>query len=176
MPLSSTDIEYRLSGGASNTDPDSSIGGVISSTEITTATLHNLFDVVSSAEASAGDVEYRGIYIINNYSGSPIIAAENIITFIQTLSPSSDSTVALALAVEGINSTMETLPNESTAPSATSPIASFVDSSASPNAISLPNLDPGDFVGVWIRRTISASASAYTNDGPTIRTTFDTAG
>ena len=175
MPLASTDIEYRLSGGASNSDVNASLGGIISSTEITSGSLHNLFDVVSSSEASAGDTEYRGIYIINNHAGSPIITAENVALFIQTLSPSADSTLAIALATEGINSTMATIANESTAP-ASSPLPTFVDSAASPNALSLPDLNPGEYIGIWLRRTITAGATAYTNDGPTLRCSFDTAG
>ncbi len=51
MPIIATDIIYRLSGGASNTDPALSIGGIKSST----AAGATLYDDVSSAEASAGD-------------------------------------------------------------------------------------------------------------------------
>ena len=50
------DLEYRLSGGAANSDPILSIGGAMSSVEVTGSTL---FDTVSSAEAAAGDTEYR---------------------------------------------------------------------------------------------------------------------
>ena len=52
MPIVSTDIKYRLSGGSSNTDPTASLGGVKSTTDAST----NLLDTVSSAEAAAGDV------------------------------------------------------------------------------------------------------------------------
>ena len=61
MPIISTDIQYRLSGGSGNTDVNASLGGVKSSTSVGTG-LHNLFDVVSSAEASSGDTEYRCVY------------------------------------------------------------------------------------------------------------------
>lgn len=170
MPLASTDIEYRLSGGASNTDPDASIGGAMSSTEITSGSLHNLFDVVSSSEASSGDTEYRCFYVTNNYSGSPIIQAQNILTFIQTVTPSTDTSVEIGLATEGIDSTVSAIADESTAPVG----VTFVSASTSPSTLSLPNLNPSQFIGVWIKRIVSSSASAYNNDGPTLRTTFDT--
>lgn len=172
MPLASGDIEYRLSGGSSNTDVDGSVGGAISSTEVTSGALHNLFDVVSSSEASAGDTEYRCIYVINNYSGSPIIQAQNILTFIQSATPSSDSELSLGLSAQGIDTTATAVADESSAPAG----VTFYASSASPNILSLPDMNPGQYIGVWIRRVISSSASAYTNDGATIRTTFDTAG
>ena len=59
MPIVSGDIKYYLSGGGGNTNPNASLGGAISSTEITPASLHNLFDLVSSADASAGTDDYR---------------------------------------------------------------------------------------------------------------------
>ena len=176
MPLASTDVGFFLSGGGANSDPNASLGGVISSTQITSGALNNLFDDVSSAEALAGDVEYRCIYVQNIYSGSPEIVAENISLFVQTLSPSTDTSFAIGVAAEGANVTAETIANESSAPVGNSPNVEFFESSASPHALALGNLSPGEWIGVWIRRTVSAAASAYTNDGPTLRATFDTAG
>ena len=51
MPIVAGDIDYFLSGGGANSDPDASLGAAISSTEIVDASIHNLFDVVGSAEA-----------------------------------------------------------------------------------------------------------------------------
>ncbi|MFW0778493.1 MAG: hypothetical protein ACN2B6_12330 [Rickettsiales bacterium] len=171
MPLASTDVEYRLSGGGSNTDPDAALGGVMSSTEITSGSLHNLFDVVSSSEASSGDTEYRCFYITNNYAGSPQITAENVTLWIQTVSPSTDTVCAIGLASEGANGTAATIANESTAPAS----VTFTSPTDQGSGLSLGNLAPGQFYAVWIRRVVSASASAYTNDGPLLRVSFDTA-
>ena len=49
MAIISTDINYRLSGGAANSDTAASLGGAKSSVAAS-----NYFDDVSSAEASAG--------------------------------------------------------------------------------------------------------------------------
>ena len=61
MAIISTDIQYRLSGGASNAVTASSLGGVKSSVAAS-----NYFDDVSSAEAGTGDTEYRCIHHRNS--------------------------------------------------------------------------------------------------------------
>ena len=50
MAIAAGDINTYLSGGASNSDPDASLGGAKSSTEWTGGTLHDLFDAVSGDE------------------------------------------------------------------------------------------------------------------------------
>ena len=45
MPIISSDIQLRLSGGASNSIPDASLGGVISRPQMGTELPHNLFDL-----------------------------------------------------------------------------------------------------------------------------------
>lgn len=66
MPIIDTEIQYRFSGGASNSNPNASLGGVKSSVSIGST----LFDDVSSAEAAAGSVEYR-CYYIHNANATP---------------------------------------------------------------------------------------------------------
>jgi hypothetical protein len=61
MPIAASDIQYRLSGGAANAVPDSSLGGAKSSVQIVDNTDNNLFDDVSGAEHTAGRVEYRAV-------------------------------------------------------------------------------------------------------------------
>ena len=79
MAIVSTDIQYRLSGGASNAVTASSLGGVKSSVAAS-----NYFDDVSSAEAGTGDTEYRCIYIHNAHATLTLIGAK---VFIQTNTP-----------------------------------------------------------------------------------------
>ena len=63
MAIIASELHYRHSGGAGNSDPDASIGGAMSSTQITDDSDNNLFDDVTGDEASSGDTEYRGIYL-----------------------------------------------------------------------------------------------------------------
>ncbi len=164
MAILSTDIQYRLSGGASNSDPNASLGGAISSTAAGT----NIFDNVSSAEASAGDTEYRCLYIRNGHATLTMQSAK---VWIQSNTPSADTAVAIAIAGEGINGTAETIANENTAPSG----ESFVTAVDEANAISIGNIPPGQHIAIWVRRVVNASAAAYNNDGFTLRTKCDTA-
>ena len=65
MAIAASDILIRLSGGSGNSDPNAALGGVMStSTAVTDNTTHNLFDVVSGTESAAGDIEYRGVYVL----------------------------------------------------------------------------------------------------------------
>lgn len=63
MAVSSGDIVFVLSGGATNSDSDSSLGGAPSSTPIAS---NRLFDNVSEEETSDGHTDYRCFYVANN--------------------------------------------------------------------------------------------------------------
>ena len=67
MAITSSDLEFYLSGGSSNSNPNAALGGAISSSAITNASDNNLFDDVTGDEADSGDSEYRCSYINNNY-------------------------------------------------------------------------------------------------------------
>lgn len=170
MPIVEADINLRLSGGASNTNPAASLGGAMSTVAggvITTAVLNNLFDDVSGDEGASGDVEYRCVYVENSHGTLTWSAVK---MWIQTLSPSPDSVFAIALAGEGLNGTAETVADESTAPSG----EAFSSPTTKVAGLDLGDLAAGEFYPVWIRRTITAGASAYSSDGPTLRTEGDT--
>src|ERR1700678_3803574 len=59
------DVIYLLSGGASNTDPDASLGGLPSTTQVSVG-LNALFSQVANTEATSGGIRYRCIYVSNN--------------------------------------------------------------------------------------------------------------
>ena len=163
MAILSTDLKMYLSGGAANADPAAALGGAISSSLMGT----NIFDNVTSGEASAGDTEYRGVYI-KNTNGSQTLT--NAKVWIQSNTPSTDTAVQIALADEGASATMETIADEGTAP--TGP--TFDDAEDETNALSLGSLAAGAYYGIWIKRTVGAAAAAYANDGFTLRVKGDT--
>ncbi len=168
MAIVAGDFEFRLSGGASESDPDLSLGGVKSSVEITDASLHNLFDVVSGAEASAGDTEYRGLYFHNGHGS---LTLQNTVVWISTESSSSDSLINLALAGEGLNATMETIANESTAPVG----ESFSHPTTEGAGLSFGNVPTAQHFGLWIERIISSSAAAFATDTAVLTVKGETA-
>lgn len=161
MAIVSTDIQYRLSGGASNSDPALSLGGVKSSTAAS-----NYFDDVSSSEAGTGDTEYRCIYVHNNHGTLSLIGAK---VFIQTNTPSSDTDVAIGLGSSAINGTEQTVADESTAPAG----VSFSAPTTFAGGLAIGDLAAGAHKAVWVRRTVNAGAAAY-SDSFTLRVQGDT--
>lgn len=162
MAIISTDIIYRLSGGAANADPLLSLGGAKSSV----AASANIFDDVSSAEALAGDIEYRCFYIHNAHATLSYLAPK---IWIQTNTPSLDTTVAIGLGTAGLNATEQTVANENTAP-VTVVFTSPVDFAGGLQMVDIP---AGQHYSVWVRRTVSAAAAAVA-DSFTLRVQGDT--
>ena len=149
-------LEWRLTGGAANTDPDASLGGVSSSEQVSGTAMNNLFDNVSVAEASAGDIEYRALSLYNSGDAT----AENVELYISTETPSTDTILAIAL-----DAGTQSVADESTAPS--SPTLSFSHPLTGAR-LSISNIAASGAQRVWIRRTVSASAGNYANDLATI--------
>jgi hypothetical protein len=66
MTTTASDLSVVLSGGISNINPNLSLGGDPSSTPVLNGLLNNLFDDVTSTDASVGVEDYRCIYIFND--------------------------------------------------------------------------------------------------------------
>jgi hypothetical protein len=167
-PIAAGDIDYHLSGGAANNDPDAALGGAISSVELVDASLHNLFDIVGSDEAAAGDSEHRCIYVKNAH---PTLTLQNAKVWIQTQTPSGDTDIQIALAGEGVNGTAETVADESTAPSG----ETFSAPANEGEALAIGDIPPGQHQAIWIKRNIGVGAGAYNNDSAVLRVKGDTA-
>lgn len=161
MPILASEIDYRLSGGAANADPTLSIGGIKSSVEMSTT----IFDDVSSAEAAAGDVEYRLVYVHNAHG---TLSYQSAKTWVQTQTPSADTEVAIGLAAAGLNATETAVANENTAPAG----VTFSAPTDFAGGLSLGTIPAGQHYGVWIRRTVTAGA-ASASDSFTLRTQGD---
>ncbi len=167
MPIVTADIKIYLSGGAANADPNAALGGLISSVELVDNTLHNLFDKVTGAEALVGDTEYRAIFIKNTHA---TLTFEGAKVFINSNTPSTDTSIQIALADEAIGvDTIETIANESTAPSG--PVFSLADGMA--NALSIGDLDPGEMKAIWVKWIVGAESVAVL-DAATIEVFGDT--
>jgi hypothetical protein len=154
MPIESKDIEYRLSGGASNTSAAAALGGAMSTVEggkITSGAVNNIFDDVTGDESKAGDIEYRAVFVKNAHATLTLQGAK---LWIKQDANSEDDATAIALADEAHSEAIETIANESTAPSG----PTFSAPSSAGTGLELGDLSPGEYVGIWIRRTISAEA------------------
>lgn len=177
MAITATDILYKFSvaAAAGNTTAGTaatSLGDQISTTQITDATLHNLFDVVTGDENAASDVEYRCFFVHNNHGS---LTWENVVVW---LSAEVGGGASAAIAVDGVGVTTlgsgsaqaDTVANESTAPSG----ESFSSPTTKGAGLSIGNIPAGSVAAIWVRRT-AANTSAVDSDGVTIRCEGDTA-
>ena len=164
MAVLNTDIKFYLSGGAANSNPALSLGGIISSVEVNPATL---WDNVSSAEAAAGDTEYRCIYVKNTSGADTLLAAA---AWVSSNTPSTSTTLDIGLGFAAINATETGVAGEGTAPSG--PTFSAPASKAA--GLVIGDMAAGAYKALWLRRTVTAGAAAYNNDGATINVGGDT--
>jgi hypothetical protein len=80
-----------------------------------------------------------------------------------------DTTIAIALAGEGLNATAETVANENTAPVG----ETFSTPTTEGAGLSLGNIPASQHYAIWIRRTVAAGAGA-SNDSFTLSVSYDT--
>jgi hypothetical protein len=163
-------LKYSVAAAAGDTTAGTgptSLGDQISTTQAVTAAL---WDDVSSAEASAGDTEYRCIFVHNNHATD---SALNVQVSVQA-EVALGASITIALDNIGVTAkgaaTAQALAiaNESTAPSGGAGITAF---GAGP--LTIGTIPAGSCAGVWIKRTVSASTAALTGDGFTLRVSFD---
>jgi hypothetical protein len=162
VPISSSDLQWRLSGGASNTDPLLALGGAKSST----AAGASILDNVLSSEGTAGDIEYRCVYLHNNHGTLTALSGK---VWVQANTPSADTTIDIGLGTSAVNATEQTVADENTAPSG----VSFSAPANFAAGISVADIPAGQHKALWVRRTVTAGAAAA-SDSFTLRFQCDT--
>lgn len=171
MPVVAADMKWYLSGGSGNTDPNASLGGEISATQIVDNTLSNLFDAVSAGEAALGDIEYRCAYLKNTHATDSLASVK---LWIQSNTPSTSTVIAIALDPAGITNGVSP-PAAVSSPLDENNPPPGVDFNLSPlpvdetTAISIGTLDASECIAVWFRRTVTALAPAAAHDASTYR-------
>lgn len=156
MPLIAADFVTRLSGGAANASGNASLGGA-KSANVAPTSIDGLFDAVSSAEATAGDVEYRCVYLHNGNATSTALSA---VVWISSNSPNPNTDLAIGVGTSAVNGTEQTVANESTAPAG----VSFSAPSSQGAGLSLGDIPAGQHRAIWLRRTVTSNAPAEAND------------
>ena len=178
MAIAASDILFKYSttaGTAGNSNPGTaagSLGKYISTTEITSGTLNNLFDDVSGDENAASDVEYRCFFVHNNHAS---LTWQNVVVWIQS-EVAGGANVAISVdatapsAIGSSSAQAKEIADESTAPAS----QTFSSPTTKATALSIGNIPAGYCAAVWVRRT-ATNSSALNNDGATIRVEGDTA-
>ena len=168
MPIANTDLQVRLSGGAANTDPNASLGGAKSSTQLTDNTKNNLFDDVTSAEHTAGDIEYRAVYCHNAHA---TLTLTNAVAWIQSDTSGADTDLSIAVGSAAVNGTEQTVANENTAPTG----VTWSDAAISRSTgLALGDIPAGQHKAIWLRRTTTAGSTPQASDTAQIQFGGDT--
>jgi len=146
-------LEYRLTGGAANADPDASLGGDTSSVEVSGTALNNLFDNVLPTDIDGSNhVTYRAIELLNNGD-----ATAKHVEFYFVDTTNSESVVAVWLDVTGT----QTIGDDETEPTGasgnwTTPLVG--------SKLALDNLAAAAGHRLWIRRTVDEDADNLNDD------------
>lgn len=170
MPIVAGDIETRLSGGASNSDPNASLGGAMSSTVWTGGTLHDLFDVITGDENANEVTDYRCIYVVNTHDTLTWIGVKVWIS--DQVAGGANCSIGLDPAGVGdgaITGVATTISVETDAPSG----VSFSAPASKEEGLTIGDIAPGEAAAVWIRRT-ATNSEPMNDDGVTLMFEGDT--
>lgn len=117
-------------------------------------TRNGIFDYISTAEASAGDVEYRCLYLKNV---ATIGTAANARVWISTDAVGADS-IQVAKGSAAIGAAEQTVANEGTAPTS----VTFSTPTTYETSILLGDIPYGSYQSIWIKRTVPAGTAFST--------------
>lgn len=163
MAILNTDIKFRLSGGAANAVALAALGGAKSSVDMGTSLLND----VTSAEALAGDIEYRCFYVHNAHATLAMITPK---FWLEANTPSPTTTLDVGLGTSALNGTEQTIASVTTAPTG----VSFSAATNEAGGIDLGDIPAGQHRAIWVRRTVNAATVAV-NETATLRVKCDTA-
>ena len=147
-------LGWRLTGGASNSDPNASLGGARSANSVSATALNNIFDDVSPAESSAGDTEYRAVDLYN--SGDA--AAVGVVLYNSTETSSSGTTLDFGLEASPIDSAT------SIASEAAAPAGVTFSHPVTGSRLTVPDIPASSGARVWVRRVVSTATGNTASD------------
>jgi hypothetical protein len=172
MPVTASDIHIKysvVSGSAGNSTSGTaggSLGKYVSTTDVAGSS-NVFFDDVSSAEAAAGDTEYRCVFVHNAHATDSALNVQVSVT--SEVSGGGTTTMALdniaASAVGSASAQAAQIADENTAPTG---VGAF-----STGPLSIGTLAAGQVKAVWLKRVVSASTGAMTGDGFTFHIAGD---
>lgn len=168
--LTPADLILRYSGGSGYTGSGGatgSIGGGISNTVVANNTLNAVWDDTGTSESSAGDTEFRCLYLRNTHA---TLTAQSVRMWIETNTPAGDE-IQIAVGGSAVNGTETAATDENTLSPAT-PATTFVTAPDENSAITLGDIPAGQHKAFWIKRIVPASTTAFADDSYTIRVSF----
>jgi hypothetical protein len=167
MSVVAADIKLRYSVGTGSAGlttagtRDTSLGKYVSTTDVS-APPNAFYDDVQSAEASAGDTEYRAIAVYNSHATDSALNVK--VSISAEVSGGGVTTIALdniaSGAANGASALSATVANENAAPTG---VGTFGTSD-----LTIGTLAAGQAKAFWLKRTVGASTGPLVGDGFTI--------
>lgn len=147
MPVLPENVQFRLSGGATNTNPFGSLGGAKSSTQMKDDMLDALFDPISVNQREVGHTDYYGIYIHNNSSTSQMSNTKIWFTVVSSM-------ITMGLGTSPVNGTEQSINPDTNPPAG----INFSQPTGENSAILVGNIPAQQHRFIWFRRVVPANA------------------
>lgn len=167
MAVSAADIQFFLTGGSGNTNPNASLGGARSTSTQIGSGVNNLYDNITGTNHAAGNVDtsaaadYRvfAVHLKTPLTDASSSTLDNAVLKISASSLGDNAIQAYVAAT--VNHTITAGADENTAPTDGGAITF---SSIPGGGLSLPaSMVAGDDVHIALKRTVSAGSTAQTN-------------
>lgn len=162
MAIAATDIEIRYSGGATNGDANLSLGGAMSSVAVVDNALQNVFDDVQPAEATAGKIEYRCLYVFNKHA---TLSWAAVLAWLSANTPSPNTLVEIGVGSAAAGTNEQSVAVENTAPAG----VTFSSAATTDSAANLGTIPANSRKAFWLKRTTTAGAPERDPDPFTIQ-------
>lgn len=158
MTVGGGDLHWRMSQAAG-------LGGAVTGLSVPSS----LFPIVNGAQAATGVIDYRCVYFRNESDDAVGLMDPKVFVAAQ---PPSGTEIAIGLDPAGRGGTAAEVVDGHTPPAG----VVFSAPSSMLDALSLPggNYHEGDYVAVWIRRTVAPGAASTPFDPTTIKVRGDT--
>lgn len=154
-----SNLFFHYTGGASNADPDASLGGVHSSVVLDTVALNNLFDNVNPPEIESENlVEYRGIDLTNDGD----VEAHNVQFYIED-TPNSESRW---------DTWYQEVPGEITDESQEPGPGAVWTQPLVGSKLDLDDLAAAGYYRIWVRRTVNQDSTNINADTAVLHAWF----
>lgn len=178
----SSDIQFLLAAPGASAGYSSagtvynSLGKYVSTTQISSTPLDNIFTDLTGAENAADQVDYQCVFILNNTAGGDTML--NVVAWLPTSGVVAGG-CSFAIASDNLGATVKTssavqaatIANPTTGPTGVSAYAN--PSATNSGGVALASIAPGYVAAVWIRRTAN-NTGPVNNDGFVIEVDFDT--
>ncbi len=181
MPITANEVLWKFStkvGSSGNVNTGSgagSLGKYISTTQLQSGVLHDLFDVILGSEnAASGVVDYRCIFIHNNTATSGLEMITPKVWMFSEVSGYAYTHIALDnIQPSSINSASAQADQIATEQTAPTNIGAWNSGTVEASGLSLPTIPSGYCQALWIKR-MSTNSAAVNLDGVSYIISFDT--